>query len=107
MQRNAQADLVLEGGGMKGIGLGGAIDGRTPRHGDRRQRPDLSRSALRAAADDRCRHERGGIVEFDATAEQRAEVVANGKAAAQRFLAGWDWDAFRRECPPLPAGRLS
>ena len=48
-----------------------------------------------------------GIVELDATAEQRAEVVANGKAAAQRFLAGWDWDAFRRECPPLPAGRLS
>lgn len=48
-----------------------------------------------------------GIVEFDATAGQRAEVVANGRAAAQRFLADWDWDAFRRECPPLPAGQLA
>lgn len=44
-----------------------------------------------------------GIVEFDAGLEQRATVVANGVAAARRFLERWDWDAFRAECPPPPA----
>jgi NTE family protein len=44
-----------------------------------------------------------GIVEFDASDEQRAIAVANGTAAAERFLATWDWEAFRRDCPPLPA----
>ena len=41
-----------------------------------------------------------GIVEFDASAEQRAVVTANGIAEAERFLATWDWDAYRRECRP-------
>jgi len=44
-----------------------------------------------------------GIVEFDASDEQRATAIANGAAAAERFLQTWDWEAFRRECPPLPA----
>ena len=44
-----------------------------------------------------------GVVEFDASEEQRATVIANGTAAAERFLQTWDWDAFRRACPPLPA----
>ncbi|MEA2194196.1 MAG: hypothetical protein QOG42_630, partial [Solirubrobacteraceae bacterium] len=44
-----------------------------------------------------------GIVEFDASDEQRAATTANGAAAAEAFLATWDWDGFRRECPPLPA----
>ena len=39
-----------------------------------------------------------GVVEFDATARQRALVVANGEAAAEKFLAAWDWDAYRRDC---------
>jgi NTE family protein len=43
-----------------------------------------------------------GIVEFDASQQQRATVVANGAAAAERFLATWDWDAFRRDCPDVP-----
>lgn len=43
-----------------------------------------------------------GIVEFDASAQQRAEVVANGVAAAESFLATWDWDSFRRACPGAP-----
>jgi NTE family protein len=45
-----------------------------------------------------------GIVEFDASDEQRSAAIANGTAAAQRFLEEWDWAAFRRECPALPAG---
>jgi NTE family protein len=45
-----------------------------------------------------------GIVEFDASDEQRATAIANGTGAAERFLQGWDWEVFRRECPPLPAG---
>ena len=45
-----------------------------------------------------------GVVEFDASAAQRASVIANGTAAAERFLDAWDWDAFRRACPSLPAG---
>jgi NTE family protein len=44
-----------------------------------------------------------GLVEFDATAQQRATVVANGADAAERFLETWDWDAFRSQCPPLPS----
>ncbi|MBW3652885.1 MAG: patatin-like phospholipase family protein [Actinobacteria bacterium] len=43
-----------------------------------------------------------GIVEFDASARQRAMLIANGAAAAQAFLATWDWDAFRRACPDVP-----
>ena len=42
-----------------------------------------------------------GIVEFDASAQQRAKVVANGEAAARAFLRTWDWDTFRRECPAV------
>ena len=43
-----------------------------------------------------------GIVEFDASEQQRATVIANGSAAAQAFLDTWDWDAFRRACPDVP-----
>jgi NTE family protein len=39
-----------------------------------------------------------GVVQFDAPAEVRAEVVANGERAADEFLRGWDWDAYRRDC---------
>lgn len=39
-----------------------------------------------------------GIVEFEASPQQRAIVAANAEAAAAAFLAGWDWEAFRREC---------
>lgn len=45
-----------------------------------------------------------GVVEFDASEEQREIVIANGTAAAERFLQTWDWDAFQRACPPLPTG---
>jgi NTE family protein len=39
-----------------------------------------------------------GIVEFDAPAQKRAEVVAEGLAAAEAFLETWDWEGFRRDC---------
>ena len=39
-----------------------------------------------------------GIVEFDASPEQRAIVIANATAAAERFLKSWDWEAFLRDC---------
>ena len=45
-----------------------------------------------------------GIVEFDASPQQRTTVIANGTAAAERFLRTWDWEAFRRDCTPAPAG---
>ena len=45
-----------------------------------------------------------GIVEFDASAQQRATVIANGVAAAEAFLQTWDWDAFRRDCPDAARG---
>ena len=44
-----------------------------------------------------------GVVEFDASAQQCAAVVANGTAAAERFLQTWDWDEFRRACPDAAA----
>jgi NTE family protein len=43
-----------------------------------------------------------GIVEFDAPPARRAQVVANGAAAADRFLRTWDWEAYRRECRSAP-----
>ncbi len=46
-----------------------------------------------------------GIVEFDASPQQRAAVIANGIVAAETFLETWDWDAFRRDCRPLPSAR--
>jgi NTE family protein len=39
-----------------------------------------------------------GVVEFDAPRQTREEVVANGAAAADRFLLGWDWERFKRDC---------
>ena len=39
-----------------------------------------------------------GIVEFGASAQQRATVIANATVAAERFLKTWDWEAFRRDC---------
>jgi predicted acylesterase/phospholipase RssA len=40
-----------------------------------------------------------GIVEFDADKSTRDGVIESGKAAAKRFLAGWDWDEYRAKCP--------
>jgi NTE family protein len=40
-----------------------------------------------------------GIVEFDAPQEKRDTLVANGRAAVEAFLATWDWERFKRECP--------
>jgi NTE family protein len=45
-----------------------------------------------------------GVVEFDASPERRAAVVANGESAAQRFLDAWNWESYKRECRE-PAAR--
>jgi NTE family protein len=39
-----------------------------------------------------------GIVEFDASAQKRQMVAANGARAAGQFLQSWDWDRYKREC---------
>ena len=39
-----------------------------------------------------------GIVEFDASPEKRAAIAANGDRAAERFLADWDWERYKRDC---------
>jgi len=39
-----------------------------------------------------------GIVEFDAPPERREAVVNNGETAADQFLSGWDWDAYKHDC---------
>ncbi|MGH2841217.1 MAG: patatin-like phospholipase family protein [Solirubrobacteraceae bacterium] len=43
-----------------------------------------------------------GVVEFDASREQRDTLVANGNAAVETFLKTWDWDRFRIDCPDTP-----
>lgn len=43
-----------------------------------------------------------GIVEFGASEEKRAALVAKGEQAARDFLAAWDWDAYRHECRGAP-----
>lgn len=45
-----------------------------------------------------------GIVEFDAPADKRAAVLAEGMAAADAFLDTWDWESFRRDCSGPRAG---
>ncbi|HEX5527681.1 MAG TPA: patatin-like phospholipase family protein [Solirubrobacterales bacterium] len=39
-----------------------------------------------------------GIVEFDAPPEKRETVRTKGEAAADSFLAGWDWASYKRSC---------
>ena len=44
-----------------------------------------------------------GVVEFDASPQQRATVIENGRLAAERFLQTWDWPAFRHDCAAVSA----
>ena len=39
-----------------------------------------------------------GILEFDADQQKRDAVVEEGRLAADRFLAGWDWQRYLSEC---------
>jgi NTE family protein len=39
-----------------------------------------------------------GIIEFNASKKRRDGVVEQGRMAAERFLADWDWDEYRAEC---------
>ena len=39
-----------------------------------------------------------GIVEFDASKENRETVAANGTKAAEQFLEHWDWERYKKEC---------
>ena len=39
-----------------------------------------------------------GLIEFDAPKQKRDAVAANGDKAAQRFLDGWDWERYKKEC---------
>ena len=43
-----------------------------------------------------------GPVEFDAPPERRRQVYDNGDAAARRFLEGWSWPAYLRDCRAAP-----
>lgn len=43
-----------------------------------------------------------GVVEFDASAEKRAQVLANGERAAGEFLDDWDWEAYKQVCGRRP-----
>jgi NTE family protein len=45
-----------------------------------------------------------GVVEFDAPKAKRDAVIAGGEAAAAAFLAGWDWEAFKRDCAATTEG---
>ncbi|MGY2075054.1 patatin-like phospholipase family protein [Blastococcus sp. SYSU DS0828] len=49
-----------------------------------------------------------GLTEFDIDEAERARLIAAGERAAREFLAGWDWDAYLRDCrgvdlPPGPS----
>jgi NTE family protein len=39
-----------------------------------------------------------GIVEFNAPREKRDVVAAKGDKAAERFLAAWDWERYKKDC---------
>lgn len=39
-----------------------------------------------------------GIVEFDASEAQREALRASGESAAEEFLDGWSWRAWKRDC---------
>src|SRR4051812_23890473 len=55
-------------------------------------RPCVSRRAIVVNTD------AVGVVQFDAPADVRAQVVANGETAADQFLDEWDWERYQREC---------
>jgi NTE family protein len=40
--------------------------------------------------------------DFDLSAETAQRLYESGRAAAQKFLAGWNFEAYLRRCPPLP-----
>jgi len=44
-----------------------------------------------------------GVVDFGVSREKRAAVVAEGVEAARRFLAGWSWEDYKRDCIAAPA----
>ena len=56
------------------------------------ERPCVARRTIRVDTG------RVGIVEFDASPEQRAALLANGASAVAAFLAEWDWEDYLREC---------
>jgi NTE family protein len=39
-----------------------------------------------------------GVIDFDASEEQRQQVIARGTEAAQAFLKAWDWARYTQEC---------
>jgi NTE family protein len=43
-----------------------------------------------------------GVVEFDIPDDKRDRLLAEGKATAERFLAGWDFEDYKRRYRPLP-----
>ena len=54
---------------------------------------------MRTPADNRRRHTRSiGLTEFNANKHKRDGVIENGREAADKFLAGWNWNAYKTEC---------
>jgi len=39
-----------------------------------------------------------GIIEFNASKDTRDGVIEKGREAADQFLAGWNWNAYKTEC---------
>jgi hypothetical protein len=71
------ADVVLEGGGVKGLGL-------------------VARSVY---------VDTSGVssFDFDLDAEGQRLLLARGRSAAEAFLARWDYDRWLRDCRGVPA----
>ncbi len=63
------------------------------------QRPCVARRAIQVDA------RAVGLVQFHASPQQRAALTAAGDRAARAFLAGWDWEGYRRECRGAEADR--
>jgi NTE family protein len=60
------------------------------------ERPCVRRRAIRVDAG------AVGVVQFDAPPELRAQVVAKGDEAAERFLREWDWERYQADCRGAP-----
>ncbi len=53
---------------------------------------------MRTPTDNRRRHTLIGLTEFNTDKPKRDGVIEKGRQAADKFLASWNWNAYKAEC---------
>ncbi|MDQ6935301.1 MAG: hypothetical protein M3130_08460 [Actinomycetota bacterium] len=95
-------DIVLKGGGVKGIALGGGGTHRDAIEGCEAEHVLEPCNLARSVYVDMCQIT---AFDFDLTVEHQDEVLTHGQAAAERFLASWDYRRWLQPCRGQAATR--